>query len=262
MNINENLKALGEKLGLDEEAVTALAEAFDAACSEAEAKAGETHAAEIAALNEAHEAEIKELKAEANAYGERIYENTLEETKQITQAAVDEFIAENKEQFVTTEKYARLQESFEGLKTALEEVGFTLNENRQVEELQSQLAEANRAYEDTLSELNESRKAIEGLERAALFESHTKDLSDLQREKLKTLMENVNADSSEDYVNSIELLSEQVKLQEDKKEDDEDDKEKKSDEGKKEDGDDKKDKEKKSSPLTESVVTFLQRSQR
>lgn len=261
MNINENLKALGEKLGLDEEAVTALAEAFDAACSAAEAKAGETHAAEIQTLNEAHQAEIAELKAEANLYGDAIYENTLDETKGIAQAAVDEFIAENKAQFVTTEQHQRLVESFESVRTALENVGFTLNENRQVEELEVQLAESNRAYEQTLNELNESRKQIEGLERDALFESHTKDLSELQREKLKTLMENVNADSNEDYVTSITLLTDQVKLVEskDEGEDDDGDKEKKTGD---EDDKDKKDKKDEKRPLNESVLTILERTRR
>ena len=259
MNINENLKALGEKLGLDEEAVVALAEAFDAACSAAEEKAGETHAAEIQTLNEAHAAEVAELKAEANDYGNRIYENTLEETKEIAQNAIDEFIAENKEQFVTTEKYQRLEESFQGLVKTLEDVGFTLNENRQVEELEGQLAESNKAYEDSLSELNEARQKIQTMQREALFESNTKDLSDLSRERLKTLLENVTADSDEDFVKSIELLTEQVKLQE-AEEEDENDKEKKKDG--EDDEKDKKPEDKKGKPLNESVLSFLHRSQR
>lgn len=239
--MNEQLKALLEKLDLSEETVTGiqtiLEEALKAAKEEGEeegkaaAKAEadkekeeleESHAEEVTMLKEKAEEYgtfLKEkaneygdyLKGKANAYGEHIMESVSGKMKEYADYAVEQFITENKERFVETEEYARMRSAFDFIKEAFEKNAFDVREDVAVVELQESLAESTRQYESLFEDMSLAREELDTLKRELILERATADLADTQKEKVNELLESVSFDSLEEYTDGVSMIVEQAK---------------------------------------------------
>lgn len=241
----ENLKELlKEGVTLDEQNVGQLTEMFEQAIVAERIKLTESKDAEIAALNEQHAKALEDANVMANA---RIDE--------AIDVAVDKFIAESEDRFVQADEFARMKKLFEAVKSVFEQNAFALNEQAAAEQAAAVLAEHREDY-DALFErhmtLKDENAAIalelETAKRAIIFEKATAELTDTQRERVGDLVENVEFDTTDEFVTGLKLIVEMEKKKSDDK--DADDK----DDG--DDGDDADDKEKdKDGKLTESQKT-------
>ena len=215
----ENLKELlKEGVTLDEQNVGQLTEMFEQAIVAERIKLTESKDAEIAALNEQHAKALEDATVMANA---RIDE--------AIDVAVDKFIAEAEERFVQADEYARMKALFEAVKSVFEQNAFALNEQAAAAAAAAVLNEHREDY-DALFERHMSLKdenaalalELETAKRAIIFEKATADLTDTQRERVGALVENVEFDTTDEFVTGLKLIVEMEK----KKDDDEGDKDK------------------------------------
>ena len=215
----ENLKELlKEGVTLDEQNVGQLTEMFEQAIVAERIKLTESKDAEIAALNEQHAKALEDATVMANA---RIDE--------AIDVAVDKFIAEAEERFVQADEYARMKALFEAVKSVFEQNAFALNEQAAAAAAAAVLNEHREDY-DALFERHMSLKdenaalalELETAKRAIIFEKTTADLTDTQRERVGALVENVEFDTTDEFVTGLKLIVEMEK----KKDDDEGDKDK------------------------------------
>ncbi len=204
----ENLKELlKEGVTLDEQNVGQLTEMFEQAVVAERIKLAEAKDAEIAALNEQHAKALEDATIMANA---RIDE--------AIDVAVDKFIAESEERFVQADEFARMKALFEAVKTVFEQNAFALNENAAAEEAAALLKEHREDY-DALFERHMSLKdenaalalELETAKRAIIFEKSTADLTDTQRERVGALVENVEFETTEEFVTGLKLIVEMEK---------------------------------------------------
>lgn len=225
----ENLKELlKEGVTLDEQNVGQLTEMFEQAIVAERIKLTESKDAEIAALNEQHAKALEDATVMANA---RIDE--------AIDVAVDKFIAESEDRFVQADEYARMKALFEAVKSVFEQNAFALNENAAAEETAALLKEHREDY-DALFERHMSLKdenaalalELETAKRAIIFEKATADMTDTQRERVGALVENVEFDTTDEFVTGLKLIVEM-----EKKKDDEGDKDKGNDDSDDNDGD-------------------------
>ena len=207
----ENLKELlKEGVTLDEQNVGQLTEMFEQAIVAERIKLTESKDAEIAALNEQHAKALEDATVMANA---RIDE--------AIDVAVDKFIAEAEERFVQADEYARMKALFEAVKTVFEQNAFALNEQAAADAAAAVLNEHREDY-DALFERHMSLKdenaalelELETAKRAIIFEKATADLTDTQRERVGDLVENVEFDTTEEFVTGLKLIVEMEKKKE------------------------------------------------
>lgn len=225
----ENLKELlKEGVTLDEQNVGQLTEMFEQAIVAERIKLTESKDAEIAALNEQHAKVLEDANVMAAA---RIDE--------AIDVAVEKFITENESRFVQADEYARMKALFEAVKTVFEQNAFALNEQAAAEAAAAVLNEHREDY-DALFERHMSLKdenaalalELETAKRAIIFEKATADLTDTQRERVGALVENVEFDTTDEFVTGLKLIVEM-----EKKKDDEGDKDKGNDDSDDNDGD-------------------------
>lgn len=244
----ENLKELlKEGVTLDEQNVGQLTEMFEQAIVAERIKLTEAKDVEIAALNEQHAKALEDATVMASA---RIDE--------AIDVAVEKFITENETRFVQADEFTRMQKLFEGVKKVFEENAFALNENAAADAHAAALKEQREDY-DALFErhmaLKEENAAVaaelETAKRSIIFEKATADLTDTQRERIGTLVENVEFDTTDEFVTGLKLIVEMEKKKSDDK--DGDDKGKGTDDN--DDDADDKDGKGKDDKLTESQKT-------
>lgn len=216
MSLSKNeLQDLLKDLELNEEtlgALTSLVEShIQGTIASREAEIAELNENVLAAYKELHEAEMEELKEQANRYGEYIREEVTNKVSDYTDYAVKEFIKENKAQFNRLEDYERMKSAFETVKTAFESNGFELNENARFESLQEELSDSKEAFDNLFEELRQTREKLETAEAALVFEAATRNLSETQKEKVRSLSENVSFDTLDELKTGLDMLIEQVK---------------------------------------------------
>lgn len=204
----ENLKELlKEGVTLDEQNVGQLTEMFEQAIVAERIKLTESKDAEIAALNEQHAKALEDATVMANA-----------RVDEAIDVAVDKFITEAEERFVQADEYARTKALFEAVKTVFEQNAFALNEQAAADAAAAVLKEHREDY-DALFERHMSLKdenaalelELETAKRAIIFEKATADLTATQRERVGDLVENVEFDTTEEFVTGLKLIVEMEK---------------------------------------------------
>lgn len=223
--MNEEIKALLESAGISEETATQLqailSEALTAAKEEGKKEAEDKAEEDSKVLKESHEAAISDLMEKANEYGAFLMEkandygnhiNTMlsEKVQQYADHAIEDFIAENKERFVQTEEYERMQGAFAYIKEAFERNGFDVREDVHVQDLKSSLEESTEQYERVFEDLTAAREEIDALKRKSILSEATANLADTQKEKVNELLEAVSFDSLEEFQSGIALIVEQA----------------------------------------------------
>lgn len=204
----ENLKELlKEGATLDEQNVGQLTEMFEQAIVAERIKLTESKDAEIAALNEQHAKALEDATVMANA---RIDE--------AIDVAVDKFIAEAEERFVQADEHARMKALFEAVKTVFEQNAFALNEQAAADAAAAVLNEHREDYDALFGRhmsLKDENAALEleleTAKRAIIFEKATADLTATQRERVGDLVENVEFDTTEEFVTGLKLIVEMEK---------------------------------------------------
>lgn len=212
MSIKNILEEL--ETGLDSDALDKIVEAFDSAvktCAqtlvEEEKGAGEG-VSQSGALQESLQ-ESRELLQEAK--------DEILRLQAIVEGNINDYLKEHSETLVESERYQRLSNALDQIKSAFESNGFVLNENAEYTKLESaserlleQFIDQRDRNQSLESELQEALNKIESLEREAIFESKTSDLTDTQKEKARALVESVSFDSREEYESGLAMILENV----------------------------------------------------
>lgn len=219
--MNEELKALLEQAGIStetfEQLATILQESVDAALEEQAA----AHKAEMAELKEHVDNYTAFVAEAANEYAEGLKESAegytgyvrdalMEEVKGYAEYAATEFIRENKERLVETEKFARMQAAFELIKESFELNGFPLEENAQAAKLEQDLKEAREAFENSIELVEQLKEEKKKADRELKLMEASIDLTLSEREQLRVLVESVDFSSDEEFDRGLGMLIEQV----------------------------------------------------
>lgn len=217
----ENLKELIGESELSEDTLlkikvmveNAIAEKVQAATEELKT-AHETQVAElnarIAEATESHEAEITDLTEKANQYAQYVVQEITDKIDSYAEYVVEKFIEDNKQTLVESDEYARMKNVFESIKGAFEGAYFQLTPTDKTVELEGKLQEAKDSFNELFGKYQTLIKENEEMQYAMIFESLTKDLADTQKEKLKTLVENVSFDGPAEFKRGVELMIGQV----------------------------------------------------
>lgn len=215
----EQLKVLAEALGLDEASAKLagemITEAVDKAKEEGRKEGKEESDkekdSEKEEMKEAYELQIASLMESANAYGDSIAASAEATATAMAQTAVDEFIAENTERFAGAEIVERAQSVIQLMTEALEQNGFNINRNAELETVQTALTEANAQFEAQQVKLFEATAARDSMARELKFVVATETLSENQREKARELLEGFEFNTEEEFDKGLGLLVEKAK---------------------------------------------------
>lgn len=145
------------------------------------------------------------------------YQESIEEK-------VEAYLEENKASIPDADTYNRMVSVFETVKNAFEVNGFDLDSNaalneanskyHELEEASNKLIEAFEKINGELSEANIRNESLneelENVSREVIFEQRSRDLTETQIEKAKTLVESVTFNSREEYEEGLSMIFEQI----------------------------------------------------
>ncbi len=225
--INDEIKSLLGEDTISEETAVKLAEMLNAAIEARLQEQEEKHALEKSKKDEEIEAlkaekeerdddivdlkeSINEITARADAHVESMRELVEERIQSSVDAAVAEFVNENKTMFEQLDQFNRMKASFSLIQEAFESNGFVLNENAELDAVKAELNESTKAYDDLLAELDTTKKTLEEAQIDIAFRTATAELTESQREKVKSLSEGVSFEGVEEYNQMLSLIVEQV----------------------------------------------------
>ena len=168
-------------------------------------------AAQLEEATEAHEAEALDLAEKANQYAQYVVSEMTEKIDAYAEYVVEKFIEDNKQTLVESDEYSRMKSVFATIKEAFEAAHFDLTPPAdEVTEIEGKLEEAKGAYNDVFTKYQAVVAENEEMQFAMIFEHLTKDLADTQKEKLKTLVENVSFEGVAEFKRGVELMIGQV----------------------------------------------------
>jgi len=168
-------------------------------------------AAVTAKLNEEVALLEEEFNAKLDEQVELAVSDLVEKVDTYLDYVVEQWMEENE---VAIERGIRSQvaESFiAGLKDLFVEHNINLPEEdvNVVADMAEELEETEAALNESVNELIEARKELEALKNEIILESYTKDLTETQAEKLRSLAEGVSFDDSEEYDRKVQIIKEQ-----------------------------------------------------
>lgn len=168
-------------------------------------------AAVHAKLNE----EVERLEEEFNSKLDEQVDNAVSELAEKVDTYLD-YVVEQwmKDNELAIERGIRTEiaESFiEGLRDLFVEHNIAIPEEEVnvVADVAEELEAKEEALNESISELIETRKELESVKASVILEGYTKDLTETQAEKLRSLAEGISYDDSAEYDRKVALVKEQ-----------------------------------------------------
>ena len=152
----------------------------------------------------------EEIQEKANAYIEEMKSLIEERIQSSVDAAIVEFVNENKQMFEQLDQFNRMQDAFKLVQEAFETNGFVLNENIALENAKKEIDNTTSLYDDLFEKFETVEKELQETKTNLVFLEQTKDLTESQKEKVAKLAEDVSYEGSEEYSKVLSLLIEQV----------------------------------------------------
>ena len=148
----------------------------------------------------------QDLEEQVAAYKERL----AEATDKLLNVSIQDWQEDNKLAIHTGLKSEITEHFIEGMKTLFKEHYIDIPEDKEkvYEVSQKKLEEASAKLNDEIQTNLDLRGTIEGLTSQVLFLENTQDLTDSERERVKTLCEKVKFETEEQYVEHINLVKE------------------------------------------------------
>lgn len=207
------LKAYDDAEKLEEHYIEQLQEAVDQYITE-------TSSESVSQLKESiagYVAEKAELIEHAQAYAEKVRQDTLNEMQDMVQVATQEFITENQAKFDGLDQLARYETTLNTIKESFEKIGLGLSEN----EAFTSLEESVKAKDIEIAKLQESiaskDKEIFETAKEAKFKELTESFSELQRGKFQLLSEAITADDLDKYTKTLTYIIESTTAKQEEK---------------------------------------------
>lgn len=192
----------------------ALTEELEKTKSDAEAYVAHVKE-ELEAQAEAYGEYVKEeMESQAEAYAEYVKEETDSQVEAYAEYVVKEFVSENKEALVEGVEYARMKRAFDNIKNVFESEFFRVEPvEGEVDTLKLEISESAKSYESLFENYRSILKENEEMRTAIIFEHVTQGLADTQKERVKTLVENVSFDNITEFQRGVELMVEEVRTE-------------------------------------------------
>lgn len=160
---------------------------------------------------EVHEAEALDLAEKANQYAQYVVQEMTDKIDAYAEYVVEKFIEDNRHTLVESDEYSRMKSVFASIKEAFEAAHFDLAPPTvDTIEVEGKLQEAKDAYNDIFTKYQAVVSENEEMQYAMIFEHLTSGLADTQKEKLKTLVENVSFEGVAEFKRGVELMIGQV----------------------------------------------------
>ncbi len=143
---------------------------------------------------EQEELKIQEMNEKINAYADFI---------------VEKFIREKEQQFVETNEYKRIKAIFEKFKAIFEQAGFELNNPVSIQE-NAELKELKENYNTLFEKYCLLERENENMQYAIIFEETTRNLAEIQKEKIRSLIEHVSFDNVNEFKKGLQIMIDQL----------------------------------------------------
>lgn len=229
MNIKETLTSLLPNVEISDEFVTKLTASIEAAVAQRvdeetkaiqeKAEADKAELVEKASEYEAYANEqIKEVSDKANAYAEYVVEEMTQKVEDYCEYVVEKFVRDNKAQLVETAEYAKMAKVLKNIREAFETNFFQLNPEPAGQNLEKQIEESKKAFNELFEEhrtlkrqIAEYSSYVDGENRKSVFTRVTEGMADTQKERLEKLVEKANFETLEEYESGVALMAEEFK---------------------------------------------------
>ena len=200
ISIDESIASMFEGMDLSEDFKSKVTMVFEAAVNEAANVKAETIAAE---LEEEFEKQLEESIEET-------MDEIVENLDSYLDYVVGEWMEENELAVETGIKVEMAESLMEGLKELFTEHNIDVDEETidVVASLEEQIKELQAQVNKTINENIELSQTVLGLEAEKVFEEMTEGLTVSQRERLRTLSENLDVSDIEAYSSNLETLKE------------------------------------------------------
>jgi len=161
---------------------------------------------------------VKEEKEAIIAKADQAVEKAKEEMNERFEFAVKEaterFLTESRDQFITADRFNRMEKAFNAIRGAFETNGFQLNENVALDEANAKLKEATTKINEANSKIHDLESSLLAAQCSAILSESMNGLAETQKEKVETMLESVEYSTIEEYDEVVKMIVEQVKASE------------------------------------------------
>jgi len=161
-------------------------------------------------LSSEYEAEKQKLSEAAESYGEYVLESLTDEVDQYLDYVVSHFISENMEAMVESVDYRNMKSVFADIQETFSRHLFQLNPDNTVNDVKHKLGESITEHNKVLLEMANIKRKNSELNRKLVLEQTTRNLTDTQKEKIESLVENMRFSNDSEYKRGVELMIEEV----------------------------------------------------
>ena len=171
----------------------------------------------IEKTNELEEAAIlyvesinEELTQKSIDYKDYVVQELSEKTDKYIDYVVENWMAENAVAIETGLKVEMAESLINGMKTLFTENNITVSEDKAdlYESVQSEVSVLKERLDTLINENIELKKNKTDLENNNIFESLSKDLTEIDRERLRLISEDISFDNKEEYTEKLKTLKE------------------------------------------------------
>lgn len=177
-----------------------------------------------ATIKEKMELKEKEFETANTKDLKEFKESLVDKLDEYIELSMKEFVTENKINIEKGMKIDLAEKTFSAIKTLFTEADIKIPEGEidSVKELKENITALSAKLNEAVNSDIDSKKQVLEYEKSMKFVSMTEDLSDTSKEKLLTLLENINCADIEDFEKKVTILKETVieKKEEDKKDKD------------------------------------------
>lgn len=200
ISIDDSIAAMFEGMDLSEDFKSKATLVFEAAVNEAATVKARQAAAE---LEEQFEAQLEEAVTES-------IDDIVENLDSYLDYVVKEWMEENEVAIEAGIKVEMAESLMDGLRDLFVEHNIEVDDETidVVAELEEEIAQLKGEYNKTVNENIELSKAVLSLEAEKVFEEVTEGLTVSQRERMRTLSENLDVSDVESYQSNLETLKE------------------------------------------------------
>lgn len=219
------IKKLLEGVELEEGAIITLASLIEKRVGEKLQEVATAKDAEITGLKERLTEVIKkaeeygqycsnetraEVSALAEEYGKSVQEELVGRLNEYSKYAINEFITEQKEQFVQLDEFNRMKHVFETVKHSFETNGFQIDTSKELTEAKTEIANAKESFNSLYTQLQETQKELATAQQAIIFNEMTANLTDTQKERIHDLSENIKFNGLDEFHSAMKFMVETV----------------------------------------------------
>ena len=152
----------------------------------------------------------EELTQKSIDYKDYVVQELSEKTDKYIDYVVENWMAENAVAIETGLKVEMAESLINGMKTLFTENNITVSEDKAdlYESVQSEVSVLKERLDTLINENIELKKNKTDLENNNIFESLSKDLTEIDRERLRLISEDISFDNKEEYTEKLKTLKE------------------------------------------------------